>query len=306
MTELTGKALVVGDVMMDILVHASGPLIKGTDRDAEITIVDGGSAANQAAWLAACGVPVVLFAKVGADQTGTIGKRLRTEGIVPLLAGDTKRHSGRLITLVDEEGERSFFTDRGANMSLSFADLPEGWADDIGLVILSGYSFFVEGPRACMHQIMAAAKDKNIPVIVDAASTGYISTAGPAEFLKWTAGASIFVTNEDEAALLTSRVDAEDQLQALLQTYPTVILKRGAKGSLAGERGKRPIFTPAVESEIVDTLGAGDAFLAGYIRSWRKGMDMVTCLAEGNRFGAEAVRQVGGRPPKDFGELEWS
>ncbi len=303
---MTGKVLVVGDVMMDILVRASGPLLKGTDRDAEITIVDGGSAANQAAWLAACGVPVVLFAKVGADQTGTIGTRLRAEGIVPLLAGAAKRHSGRLITFVDDEGERSFFTDRGANMDLSFDDLPAGWIEDIGLTILSGYSFFIDGPRACMRQIMAAAIKADIPVIVDAASTGYIAKAGPEVFLKWTEGASIFVTNEDEAALLTNRVDAEDQLQALLQTYPTVILKRGAKGSLAGERGKRPIFTPAVNSEIVDTLGAGDAFLAGYVGSWRKGKDMVTCLSEGNRFGAEAVRQVGGRPPEHFGELEWS
>lgn len=306
MSAMTGKVLVVGDVMMDILVHASGPLIRGTDRDAEITIVDGGSAANQAAWLAACGVPVVLFAKVGAEEAGAIGARLRAEGIVPLLAGDLKRHSGRLITLVDNEGERSFFTDRGANMGLTSADLPAGWIDNVGLIILSGYSFFIEGSRACMHQIMSAARVADIPVIVDAASTGYITKAGPAEFLKWTGGSSIFVTNEDEAALLTGRVDAEDQLQALLKFYPTVILKRGAKGSLAGERGKRPIFTPAIKSEIVDTLGAGDAFLAGYIGCWRKGSDMVACLAEGNRFGAEAVRQVGGRPPKHFGELEWS
>ena len=304
--EREGRVLVVGDVMTDIVVRADGPLVRGSDRSAAISVVDGGSAANQASWLAAAGVPSALFARVGAADLVEISTRLRAEGIEPMLAGDATLQSGRLVTIVHPDGERSFYTDRGANVALAFADLPEDWRLNTRLVILSGYSFFAEGPRACMGEIMAAAGAARIPVVVDAASAGFIAEAGPSAFLDWTKGAAIIVVNGDEAALLTGANDIEDQVYALLEVFPTVVIKRGAHGSVACKRSERPIFVPGLPTDVVDSSGAGDAFLGGCIARWRQGGDMASCLAEGNRFGAEAVRQVGGRPPHRFGEVTWS
>jgi hypothetical protein len=45
--------LVIGDVMTDVIVRPEGPLARGSDRRAAITVQAGGSMANQAAWLAA-------------------------------------------------------------------------------------------------------------------------------------------------------------------------------------------------------------------------------------------------------------
>ena len=88
---------------------------------------------------------------------------------------------------------------------------------------------------------------------------------------------------------------------ALLPRFPMVVLKRGAKGSLAGLRGIRPIYAPGIAAKTVDTTGAGDAFLAGFVRRWRTGGTIAECLAEGNRHGAEAVARIGGRPSERTG-----
>src|SRR5271166_5353954 len=61
----TPHALLIGDVMTDVIVHPEGPLARGTDRRAKIRFEPGGSAANQATWLAAFGVAVDFVARVG-------------------------------------------------------------------------------------------------------------------------------------------------------------------------------------------------------------------------------------------------
>ncbi len=68
------RVLVIGDVMTDIIVRPEGPLAPGSDRRAAIVFEPGGSAANQAAWLAHFGVAVDFVARVGAaDLAGRSG-----------------------------------------------------------------------------------------------------------------------------------------------------------------------------------------------------------------------------------------
>ena len=293
---LAGRVLVAGDIMTDIVVRAEGPAVIGSDRRAEITMVDGGSAANQAAWLAASGVPVALFARVGMADRDTIAARLGAVGIEPLIAGDRRSQSGRLITLVDPGGERSFFTDRGANLALSYTDLSPHWRTGTGLLVLSGYSFFVPGPRHCVVRMIAAAVERKLPVAVDAASAGFLAEWGGQAFIEWTHGCDMVVANADEAEVLTGTRDPHAQLAALNESYAVAVVKHGANGSFACLRGAAPVHEAAVKAEAVDSTGAGDAFLAGFIACWRTGGTVAACLSAGNKYGALAVGQVGGRP----------
>ena len=297
---ITGRVLVAGDIMTDIVVKPEGPAVKGSDRRAAVSVVDGGSAANQAAWLAASGVPVALFARVGAGDLDTVTRRLTDAGVEPLVAGDRGRQSGRLVTLVDPGGERTFFTDRGANLALTYADLSPHWRTGTGLLVLSGYSFFVPGPRTCVVRMIGAARERKLPIVVDAASAGFLAEWGGRAFLEWTAGIDMVVANEDEAVVITGKSDPHDQLSALAKTYPFAVVKHGAKGSFALKRGEAPVFAEAVPADPVDTTGAGDAFLAGFIARWRSGGGLAESLASGNRLGALAVTQIGGRPNSEL------
>ncbi len=293
---LKGGVLVVGDVMEDIIVRPDGPMVRGSDVTAEIHTLPGGSGANQAMWLARLGVPVSFVARVGADDLPRYEKLFEQRGVTPLLRGDPVRGTGRLVTLLDDDGERSFFSDRGANLGLDAGDLSPQVLTGIGLVHISGYSFFAPGPRAAMRELMALAGAAGIPVSVDPASTGFLASAGASEFLGWTRGAAMLFPNHEEAAFLAGTDDPAMQMKMLGAHYDFVVMKRGAMGAIAGGREGIVVSAAALEIKAVDSTGAGDAFLAGFVAARREGADMQACLIAGNAAGAKAASRLGGQP----------
>jgi sugar/nucleoside kinase (ribokinase family) len=287
------RILVVGDVMTDIIVRPEGPLARGSDRRASIAVEPGGSAANQAVWLAAFGVAVDLVARVGLKDLESESARLASAGVTPHLAGDPERPTGRLIALIDPSGERSFFTDRGANDALSAADIPDALIAGASLIHLSGYSFFAPSPREAALHVMRRAGAT--PVSVDPASAEFLREVGPEAFFEWTQGTAILFPNVDEAAVLTGSADPETHCARLAARYPLVVVKRGESGCEAASGATRwRVASPKVE--IVDTTGAGDAFVAAFLAARLQGADIDAALKRAVAAGSDAATRVGGRP----------
>lgn len=293
---MNAKVLVVGDVMTDVIVMPEGPIVKGSDRRAKVRSRPGGSGANQAVWLGAMEADVVFAARVGANDKATCENYFRGQGVVPVLAGDRELSSGVLVTIVDPDGERSFLTDRGANLNLSAEDLPDSLLDEVGMVMVSGYSFFEPGPRAAVQGLFATAQARHIAVAVDPASVGFLMEVGPQAFLDWTKGATAIFSNESEAEALTGVTGYAAQMQALGQFYETVIIKRGGAGAAIGGRDGVRVQLPAEVVDVVDTTGAGDAFAAGFIAAHLRGMGEAEALARAISAGAKAVQSIGGQP----------
>ena len=287
------RILVIGDVMTDVIVRPEGPLAKGSDRRAAIAFQPGGSAANQAAWLASFGVAVDFVARVGAsDIEGEFG-RLRRAGVTPHLAGDAERPTGRLVALIDASGERSFFTDRGANEALRATDIGDGLIAAAAHIHLSGYSFFAPSARAAVLDVIRRAGAT--PVSVDPASAAFLREVGRENFLAWTKGAAVLFPNAEEAAILSGSEDPETQCARLAARYPLVVVKRGAAGAEAAQ-GARRWRAAAPKVEAIDTTGAGDAFVAAFLASRLSGTDVETSLKLAVVAGSEAATRVGGRP----------
>ena len=241
------RLLVIGDVMTDIVVRPEGPLARGSDRRATIRFEPGGSAANQAAWLAAFGVAVDFVARVGAADVAAESARLIEAGVTPHLAADPDRPTGRLIALIDPSGERSFFTDRGANETLLGADIPDALIAGAAQIHLSGYSFFAPCPRAAVRESMRRAgadpRQRRSRVL------GRIPARGRARGLsQWTRGASLLLPNADEAEVLAGSADPDVQCARLAALYPLVVIKRragrlprgGGRAALGGRRADDP------------------------------------------------------------------
>lgn len=293
---MRSRVLVVGDVMTDVIVVPEGPIVKGSDRRATVRSRPGGSGANQAVWLGAMGANVVFAARVWATDKAMYENYFRGLGVVPVLAGDKEQPSGVLVTIVDPDGERSFLTDRGANLNLSPDDLPASLLDDVGMVMVSGYSFFAPGPRDAVQGLLAAAKARGIAVAVDPASVGFLVEVGLAQFLGWTEGADWIFANESEAEALTGVAGYEAQIRALGARFANVVIKRGRLGAaLGGSDGVR-VLQPAPVVTVVDSTGAGDAFAAGFIAALLAGDDEASALAKGIAAGAKAVQSIGGQP----------
>jgi sugar/nucleoside kinase (ribokinase family) len=287
---MSARVLVVGDVMTDIIVRPEGPIVPGSDRRAEIRNRPGGSGANQAVWLGAAGADVLFAARVGANDRLMYENYFRGFGVVPALAGDRDLPSGVLVTILDPSGERSFLTDRGANLNLGTDDLPETLLDGVSLVLVSGYSFFATGPRLAVQDLLAAARRLGIPIAIDPASTGFLEEVGPSGKVDW------LFANEAEAELLTGEADFDAQMRNLGTQFAHVVIKRGRFGAALGGRDGVIQSHPAPIVRVVDTTGAGDAFAAGFVAALLRGEPHAACLEAGIAGGAKAVQFVGGQP----------
>ena len=290
------RVLVVGDVMTDIIVVPEGPIIRGSDRRATVRSRPGGSGANQAVWLGAMAADVWFAARVGAGDVAGYETYFRGLGLVPVLAGDPAQPSGVLVTLVDPDGERSFLTDRGANLNLCADDLPVTLLEGVSLVMVSGYSLFAPGPRASVLGLLARAKAQGVAIGIDPASASFLRDIGPAQFLAWTAGADWIFANAEEAALLTGESEVDAQMRLLGSSYGQVIIKRGALGAALGGRDGVRLAQAAPSVTVVDSTGAGDAFAAGFIAAHLDGEDDAAAMADAIAAGARAVQSLGGQP----------
>ena len=290
------RVLVVGDIMLDIMVQPFEPFTRGSDTQAWIGEKQGGSGANQAAWLAYFGVDVTLAARVAAADVAAQAALLRGIGVTPALAADPLYRTGRLVALVERDGERSFFTDRAANMRLCRADLPDSLLDDIGLLHISGHAFFSRQTGPALRALMKTARQHGIPVSIDPASASMLRAFGAADFLARTSGAAFCFPNRDEAAVLSGSDDPDEQAVRRRRHFGTLVYKRGDEGAVVVAGGVR-FQAPGRAVKPVDSTGAGDAFLGAYLARHLAGGDMQQCLWAGNSAGEQAVRQIGGRPP---------
>ncbi|HYC24857.1 MAG TPA: PfkB family carbohydrate kinase [Roseiarcus sp.] len=290
-------ALVVGDVMIDVIVRPEGPLVAGADRRAKIVTRPGGSGANQAAWLARFGVEARFVGRVGVAEHAAETESLREAGVEPHLRADESLQTGRLVALIDAEGERSFLTDRGANDALVAGDIPDALLEGADHVHISGYCFVDPRARSAAIDLMERANRRGVPKSIDPPSTEFLREIGPSNFLAWTRGADIAFPNEDEATALTGAADMRDYLARLCANYSLVVVKRGARGAAAAKGAQRwRAVAPSVAA--IDTTGAGDAFLAAFLAARLAGAPTEKCLQRANEAGAAATLIVGGRPDR--------
>jgi sugar/nucleoside kinase (ribokinase family) len=103
----------------------------------------------------------------------------------------------------------------------------------------------------------------------------------------------IFLPNAREAMHLSGTRDAHSAAKDLAQIVPLVVVKVGAEGAIA-HRAEETWSSPALKLQVVDPVGAGDSFNAGFLHEYLKGSDVQTCLAAGNLAGALSVTRAGG------------
>ncbi|RYE60300.1 MAG: ribokinase, partial [Hyphomicrobiales bacterium] len=238
----------------------------------------------------------VFVARVGRNDLVQHEAHFRAKGVLPVLAGDAELGSGALVTIVDPSGERSFLTDRGANLNLCAADLADDLLDNTGLVLISGYSFFAPGPRAAVQSLLGRVREKTIPIAIDPASIGFLDEVGPRTFLSWVGEADWLFANENEAEMLSGVVDFEEQMRILGKQFRQVVIKRGRFGAAIGGRDGVTLSRSAPIVNVVDSTGAGDAFAAGFVAALLRQEPLETCLEEGIQNGSRAVQHVGGQP----------
>jgi ribokinase len=290
--------VVVGDLMVDVVAVARGPLATGSDTEAQVHWAGGGAGANVAAWLAHLGTPVVLVARTGDDVAGRGAvAELRAAGVDVRCAVDPDRATGTCVVLVDGDGERTMLPDRGANLALAPADRPADAFRAGGHLHLSGYTLLHPGCRAAGLAALKRARAAGMTTSVDPASAAPLRAAGPATVLGWLAGAGALLPNAGEARVLTGEDEPEAAARALAAATGAaeVVVTLGAGGAVWTD-GTAAHRAAAAAAEAVDSTGAGDAFAAGWLHARGAGADPAVALAAACAVGARAVGRPGARP----------
>ncbi|MDP9456637.1 MAG: sugar kinase [Actinomycetota bacterium] len=288
--------VVVGDLIYDVIARFEGPLAFGTDVFAPVHAQPGGSGANTAAWLSRLGVETAFVARVGDDPLGSLlGEELAQDGVAARLARDRQRETGKVVALVDGDGERTLITYRGAGENLCPDDLPGDLFGPGGHLHLSGYLFSGGTRRQAAFAALERAREHGMTTSVDPSSTTLLEALGPEEFLGWTRGVDLAFPNRNEGALLAGRTDEDRIVETLLRHYGKVVLKLGAEGAAYGSAEGDRARLPASPTRVVDTTGAGDAVCAGFLRAWLGGEGAEEALHGGLKLAARVVGRVGGR-----------
>lgn len=289
------KILCLGDIMLDVTAVVGAPITQGVETRASISTQGGGAAANVASWLAVNGTPAHLIARVGDDAAGrTVLVELDRYGVTHSNTVIPGANTGVVVVLVDALGERTMFPDSGANSGLNMSDLPP--LVGFTAVYLSGYPLVNPKSRNGALEILRAVKAYGLPVVFDPSTVGVLLEVGLNQVREWLKLVDVVVLNEEEAHFLSGKQNPVDAASELLTLTPLVVIKRGRNGALAQARGSVLVQIPAIETNVVDTTGAGDAFAAGFITSWLASGDLLDALHSGARLAAECVAKVGSRP----------
>jgi sugar/nucleoside kinase (ribokinase family) len=274
------RIVTFGDVLLDVIVRLEEPLAPGGDVRAATRAGAGGQAANVAAWAAALGADAACIAKRGDDPAGElVARELGACGV--MLLGPVAGSTGIVVSVV-ETGDRALASDRGSATTFAPAELDAAWlACDV--LHLSGYALVREPIGATALEAARLAQEAGARVSVDVAAWTEIRRFGPVRFrglLDELAPDVLFATEAEWELLGGSYLSA-----------PTGVLKRGARGCTVITADAKLDFA-ALEVDVVDPTGAGDALAAGFLL----GGSLEEAARRGIEAAARCVAKVGSLP----------
>ena len=249
---------VLGESLVDIVV---------TD-DAERRVFPGGSPANVAVGLARLGSPVWLLTEIGDDAFGHILRdHFDANGVnlpVPLGSG---RQTSSAEARIDPDGAATYMFDLRWNAPGTDRLVPSGTrhvhTGSIGALLPPG-GRKVPGWVETARGTCTVSYDPNVrPALMGSAESAR------AKVERLVGLADVVKASDEDLAWLAPGVDAEDVAAAWLDLGPAlVVVTRGERGAIAAcHAGSFEV--PPIEVEVTDTVGAGDAFMAGLLDGLR-------------------------------------
>jgi sugar/nucleoside kinase (ribokinase family) len=279
---VTGRLISVGSVVVDVLAVVPDLPARGGDVRASRMQLSAGGGFNAMAAAARQGVPVVYAGAHGAGPFGDLARAaLHAEGIGVHLAPRADLDTGLVIALVDEGGERTFVSGRGAETMLGPTDLADLRPDPGDVVLVSGY-----GLDDALAGWLSALPD----AVVVALDPGPLASSGPVARVRprldWVSA------NAAEAAALTGEADPMSAAAALVGRAGAVV-RTGAEGCVLAVTDAEPLAVPGLVVKVVDTTGAGDTYTGVFLAALLQGHTPEAAARRANRAAADSVTRRG-------------
>ncbi len=268
----------------------------------------GGSVFNTSVALGRLGAPVQFFSGIAADLFGDMLRaQLDASGVDSSPSALCNRPCTlAFVTLTDGHASYAFYDENTAGRMLSPRDLPE---DTPAALFFGGISLVVEPCGAAYETLMLREAPHKLTMIDPNIRPSFIidEAAYRARLTRMLAAADIIKTSDEDLEWITGGTDVAQLFEN--SSTKVVLLTRGAEGvTVYTPAGS--IHVPAVKAEVVDTVGAGDTFSAGFLAEMEKSghltketlgdasnADLQKAAAFGAKVAAITVSRAGANPP---------
>lgn len=286
--------LTFGDLCVDLIVDGRNTVPELGQKEKLVdnySLEMGGSCSIFACQCGKLGLHTVLVGKVGMDQFGKVIEKTLVESGVNnrFITMDPALKTG--MTIVFNQGDdRGMLTYSGTIDSVGIEDAPEELLLATRHLHIGSY-FLMTKMQPRYKEIIEIMKKNGATVSLD-------TNWDPEE--NWDNGLwellpliDVFFPNENEAKAITRETSMEKAVEKLTDIVPIVVVKQGADGATAYFEG-RTIQAPSIAVEMMDAIGAGDSFDAGFLYGYLNGKDVEECMRIGCICGSLNTRKTGG------------
>ncbi|MEK1851301.1 MAG: 5-dehydro-2-deoxygluconokinase [Phyllobacterium sp.] len=277
----------------------------------------GGCPANIAVGTARLGLRSALLSRVGDEQMGRfIREQMAREGVATDgVITDPQRLSALVILSVenDKSFPLIFYRENCADMALAEGDIDPAFIQSARAVVVTGTHFSKPNTDAAQRKAIRLMKEAGGKVVFDidyrpnlwglaghaAGDSRYIASDAVSNHLKTVlADCDLIVGTEEEVLIASGEADLLSALKTIRAlSSGTIVLKRGPMGCIVYEGAisdnlEDGIVGKGFPIEVFNVLGAGDAFMSGFLRGWLGGESLATAATWANACGAFAVSRL--------------
>lgn len=297
------KILCFGDICPDLLIPYGTAKNPHSEKEEHLVhFRHGGSVANTASGLGRLGVPVLFAGTAGDDYFGRQLKAgLEEDGVdTRCMRLEKGRMTVQILIVVDANRERTpfAFPPSGASQHQILPEqVPLSLLEEVGWMHASGITLREEPAAATQLMLMEACKERGIPLSLDINARP--ESRADSTFSRYLQKALplcdvLLGSLEEELCPLAGESDPEKAAEKLLKQVPMVVARRGGNSALLYTRDGRyeaPVTPVAVE----DSVGAGDAYNAGFLSALWEGLSPEAANRRGVLCGTVCVTRPGAR-----------
>jgi len=285
---------IAGELNLDLILYGL-PEELPPEREllaSEMSITLGSSSAIVAHNLASLGSRVGFISCIGNDDLGmTALDRMQQAGVdVSRVLRKSDPAKTGLTVILQRGGWRNILTYPGTIFDLRVEDLDLEYLSSSRHFHLSSF-YLQKNLRPHLPGLLKRLKREGLTVSLDC-------NDDPAD--RWEDDlkealrhVDVFLPNAREALRITGQTNIDQAVDQLSQLVPLLVVKLGAKGAMA-RRGTEQHVSPGLKIDVIDAVGAGDSFDAGFLYQFIRGADLETCLDAGNLAGALSTTRPGG------------
>lgn len=256
----------------------------------------GGAASNTTVGAANLGLATAFIGCVGNDDFAAFYRTaLAEQGCEARLVEHPELPTGRVLSLVTPDAQRTMRTCLGAAAALDPAGITAETFAGVRLVMLEGYTLF---NHDLTRAIARAAKAAGCQLALDLASFEVVNINKPVLAELLAGQVDVVFANEDEARAWCGG-SPEQALEDLAGRAPVAVVKLGKDGALIARGSERVRVAVEPVDQVVDTTGAGDCWAAGFLAGHLRGLPLAQSGRLGSLAGAAVVQVMGAQVARE-------